>query len=43
MLARKSAVEILSSDPLLENNKNLLLRNKMIEVLKNKPNWGKIS
>lgn len=43
MLARKSAVEILSSDPLLKNNKNLLLRNKMIEVLKNKPNWGKIS
>ena len=43
MLARESAVEILSSDPLLENNKNLLLRNKMIEVLKNKPNWGKIS
>ena len=34
MLARKSAVEILSSDPLLEKNENLLLRNKMIEVLK---------
>ena len=43
MLARKSAIEILSSDPLLEENKNLLLRNKMIEILKNKPNWGKIS
>jgi len=42
-LARDKAREILESDPQLIKPENTLLNQALREVLKNKPNWGRIS
>jgi len=42
-LARNIAKDILGEDPLLENEKNKLLREELKRTLKSKPNWSKIS
>ncbi len=42
-LARDKAREILEDDPQLIQPKHILLNQALREVLKNKPNWGRIS
>ncbi len=42
-LARDKAREILAADPQLISPENTLLNQALREVLKNKPNWGRIS
>jgi ATP-dependent DNA helicase RecG len=42
-LAREKALAILNADPQLIDPKNQLLNQALREVLKNKPNWGRIS
>jgi ATP-dependent DNA helicase RecG len=42
-LAREKAREILDADPQLIDSKHTLLNQALREVLKNKPNWGRIS
>jgi len=42
-LARDKAREILESDQQLIKPENTLLNQALREVLKNKPNWGRIS
>lgn len=42
-LAREKAREILANDPQLIAPENALLNQALREVLKNKPNWGRIS
>jgi ATP-dependent DNA helicase RecG len=43
ILARDEAEAIYNEDPRLENPKYLSLRKKMVELLKNKPEWDKIA
>lgn len=42
-LARNVAMDILSEDPKLEKIENQALRMTLAKILKNKPNWSKIS
>jgi ATP-dependent DNA helicase RecG len=42
-ITREKAREILKKDPNLSSEQNILLRKKMIELVKEKPNWSKIS
>jgi ATP-dependent DNA helicase RecG len=42
-LAREKAREILDTDPQLIDSNHALLNQALREVLKNKPNWGRIS
>jgi len=42
-LARSVAKKIIKEDPQLQKKEYLMLRKKMIETLKGKPDWGKIS
>jgi len=41
--AREIAREILQKDPNLELPENKIIRQKIISILKEKPNWSKIS
>jgi ATP-dependent DNA helicase RecG len=41
--AREKAREILQKDPNLELHENKIIRHKIISILKEKPNWSKIS
>src|SRR5690606_25775368 len=42
-LARDKARELLDKDPKLEYGEHLYIRNKLKEILSNKPNWSRIS
>ncbi len=41
--AREKAREVLQKDPNLELPENKIIRHKIISILKEKPNWSKIS
>jgi ATP-dependent DNA helicase RecG len=41
-LARESAIKLIDNDPNLLLSENAFLREKVISLLKERPNWGKI-
>ena len=41
--ARSRAIELLRSDPELEQQENYLTRQHLVELIRRKPNWGRIS
>ena len=42
ILARESAIKLIDNDPNLLLSENAFLREKVITLLKERPNWGKI-
>ena len=41
-LARESAIKLIDNDPNILLSENAFLREKVISLLKERPNWGKI-
>jgi len=41
-IARDSAIKLIEKDPNLLHEENTCLREKMISLLRERPNWGKI-